>query len=416
MDVRQLKAQQIVAGGKITHAHGYWLVPSQTTGTRHKVTVDGLFSTCSCADFELTDQPCKHILAVRLHLEAVKNGTPPTPKTGPEPPIKRKTYAQDWPNYNAAQTAEKRHFQELLADLCQTVQEPPAKPGRPGRKPIRLADAAFAACYKVFSTVSARRFTCDLKEANRLGFVSQPLHFNSVLRSLDNEELTPVLHDLIRLSSLPLREVEQDFAVDSSGFCTSKFVRWFDVKYGVDRVEAVWVKAHIMAGVKTNVVTAVVIGDKHAGDSPQLPTLVEATAKGFKIAEVSADKAYTGTENFQAVEDVGGTLYSPFKKNATGAIGGIFEKAFHYFCLHREEFLQHYHKRSNVESTFSMVKRKFGDAVRSKTDVAQKNEVLAKFVCHNLCCVISAWYELGIEPVFGCTQIDGPALILRFPG
>ena len=132
--------------------------------------------------------------------------------------------------------------------------------------------------------------------------------------------------------------------------------------------------------------------------------------------EVAADKAYAGTENFQVVEDAGGTLYAPFRSNTTGAVGGIFEKAFHYFCLNREEFLKHYHKRSNVESTFSMVKRKFGDAVRSKTDTAMRNEVLAKFVCHNLCCLISAWYELGVEPVFGgCTQIDGPALILRLP-
>ena len=35
---------------------------------------------------------------------------------------------------------------------------------------------------------------------------------------------------------------------------------------------------------------------------------------------------------------------------------------FHFFSLNRETFLSHYHKRSNVESTFSMIKAKFGDA------------------------------------------------------
>ena len=64
---------------------------------------------------------------------------------------------------------------------------------------------------------------------------------------------------------------------------------------------------------------------------------------------------------------------------------------YHYFASRREEFLQHYHKRSNVESTFSMVKRKFGDSLRSKTDTAMVNETLAKLLCHNLCCLISAW-------------------------
>ena len=41
---------------------------------------------------------------------------------------------------------------------------------------------------------------------------------------------------------------------------------------------------------------------------------------------------------------------------------------FHYFQFRQEEFLRHYHKRSNVESTFSAIKRKFGPDVRSKTE------------------------------------------------
>ena len=73
---------------------------------------------------------------------------------------------------------------------------------------------------------------------------------------------------------------------------------------------------------------------------------------------------------------------------------------FHYFSFRRDDFLRFYHKRSNVESTFSMLKAKFGDSVRSKTDVAMRNEMLCKVLCHNVCCIISAMYELGIEPSF----------------
>lgn len=43
-----------------------------------------------------------------------------------------------------------------------------------------------------------------------------------------------------------------------------------------------------------------------------------------------------------------------------------------------------YHKRSNVESTFSAIKRKFGDSVMSKTDAAMVNESPCKLLCHNL--------------------------------
>jgi hypothetical protein len=38
-------------------------------------------------------------------------------------------------------------------------------------------------------------------------------------------------------------------------FSTSRFVRWFDEKYGVERSGHDWVKAHAICGVKTNIVT-----------------------------------------------------------------------------------------------------------------------------------------------------------------
>ena len=53
-----------------------------------------------------------------------------------------------------------------------------------------------------------------------------------------------------------------------------------------------------------------------------------------------------------------------------------------------------------MESTFSMVKAKFRDNVRSKTTVAMTNEVLCKFLCHNICVVHQSHIELGIAPVF----------------
>jgi hypothetical protein len=47
-----------------------------------------------------------------------------------------------------------------------------------------------------------------------------------------------------RQSGLPLKSVEVDFSCDSSDFTTSRFVRWFDHKYGVPRQQHEWVKRH----------------------------------------------------------------------------------------------------------------------------------------------------------------------------
>ena len=66
----------------------------------------------------------------------------------------------------------------------------------------------------------------------------------------------------------------------------------------------------------------------------------------------------------------------------------------------RDEFLAHYHKRSNVESVFQMIKSKFGEKLRSKNETAQINEALTKVLCHNLCVVIQSMYELNVTPEF----------------
>ena len=97
------------------------------------------------------------------------------------------------------------------------------------------------------------------------------------------------------------------------------------------------------------------------------------------------------------VYEAGGTAYIPFRKNASPKSRGtpLWSKMFHYFMYNREEFLDHYHKRSNAETVFHMIKTKFGDHVRSKSKTAQMNEILLKILCHNICVVIQEMCELG---------------------
>ena len=311
---------------------------------------------------------------------------------------RKPTYKQTWPLYNLAQQTEKRRFQALLFDLCRGVVEPPGK--KMGRKRTPMRDMIFASAFKVYSTVSSRRFACDLADAHAKGYLSTLMNSITVSRYLEDELMTSILINLIIQSSLPLRAVETVFAPDSTGFSTSRFIRWFDEKYG-ERSSHDWVKAHAICGVKTNIVTAVIIEGRDAGDCPQFKPLVETTAQNFNVREVPADKAYLSKENLELLEAMGGTAYVPFKSNSVaGEAGTLWERMFHYYNFQHDEFLGHYHQRSNSESTFSMVKAKFRDHIRSKTDVAMKNEVLCKFLCHNICVVHQSHIELGIEPVF----------------
>ena len=166
----------------------------------------------------------------------------------------RITYTQEWAAYNDAQTHEQEKFVILLRDLCNGIPQPEYKFGRPR---LPLSDVVFSAVYKVYSTMSSRRFMTDLREAEAKGLVSKSPSLTSGFRSLENPELTPLLKALIEQSASPLKAIETDFAVDSSGFATTTYNRWFDHKWGKVRSEAKWVKTHLMCGVKTHVVTSV---------------------------------------------------------------------------------------------------------------------------------------------------------------
>jgi transposase len=322
----------------------------------------------------------------------------------------RQTYSQVWPAYNQAQTNEKARFLELLYELSKGIEEPVQTFGRPR---LPFAEMLFCAAYKVYSGFSSRRFISDLQIARERGYVSKVPHFNSVSNYLEMESLTPYLKELIIESAMPLKMVECDFAIDSSGFSTGVYQKWVDAKwsktrgmYGAkDRMinRQDWVKVHLMCGVKTNIVTAIEVTDAHGGDSPQFRPLVEITSQNFVMNEVSADKAYSSSKNLQLVLVKGAQPYIPFRSNTTGTSNhstAVWKRMFSFYQNNRDWFMQHYHKRSNVETTFSMVKAKFGERLKSKSQTAQVNEVLCKVLCHNVCCLIQSIYELGIEPTF----------------
>jgi hypothetical protein len=392
---------------------GTWLVPSQSNRDGGAYRVNLHMKTCTCPDHVEGGNTCKHYYAASIvhRRDVLPDGTVIETKTLT---LTEKTICrQDWPKYNRAQATEKRRVRVLLHDLCRRLPARERAGGRLGPKPHQPCNAVFAMAYKVYCGLSSRRFGTDLLEAHERGFITNPIPGPKVTAFFEDPYYTPMLKELIGYSARPLRSVERDFAIDSSGFGSSRYEKWYDQKYGVTRTKCLWVKTHIACGTKTNVVTAVRILDKDAGDCPQFVPLVKETRRHFEIGEVSADKAYASLENFEEVAGCGAQAFIGFKSNNTGAVGGAFEKAFHFFQFNQEEYMAHYHKRSNVESTFSAIKRKFGDSVMSKNDVAMVNEVLCKILCHNLTCLIQEQETLGIVPVFWKDEDkdDGPAVL-----
>lgn len=54
--------------------------------------------------------------------------------------------------------------------------------------------------------------------------------------------------------------------------------------------------------------------------------------------------------------------------------------------------------------------------MRSKTDIAIRNEVLAIVLCHSVVVVIHEMHELGVNPEFRTRTEETVMNVIRFPG
>jgi len=386
-NARRVRGKLLSISANIKRNGQLRFVPSKSSpGKTYEVDLKA--GTCNCSDFEMSKKTCKHLFAVGY----AKKGYSGNPK-----PIQRPTYGQHWPAYNQAQSHEKEKSLELLRELCECIVQPEQRMGRP-RAPLK--DMAFAITMKVFGTMSGRRTSSDMRSYLDKRLIQMAPHHATISKYLEDESLTAVLQHLITQSAIPLKTLEEAFAMDSTGFSSTTYDRWFDQKYGKRANQKRWLKLHITTGVNTNVITSAEVTEAWVHDSTQFETLMERTSNNFKMKRVSADKAYISKGNLAVVKKYGATPYIPFKSNATGYGSKLWEEAYRTFQHRRNEFLLHYHQRSNVESTIWMIKSKFGASMRSRTPTAMKNELLAKVLCHNLAVLVQSMYEFGIMPKF----------------
>ena len=316
------------------------------------------------------------------------------------------SYGQDWSSYNKAKTKEKTLSLQLLLDLLEFFPDKVEK--RPGRPSILLNDQIICMFICAYSRFSSRKCISDIEFVRQRKLIERTPHFNSVLNMFGKLSMTNVLSQLVEISSLPLRMFEEHLSVDSSGFSCSTFQRWFDIRTQETSKKREWMKAHLITGAKTNVIASIAITDGTEADCPELIPLVKKASKYFDMKEVSADKAYLSRENLWTIASVGAVPYIPFKTNSVGKPRGmrLWKTMYEYFYNNQEEFMKHYHQRSNIESTYSMIKRNFGHKLRMRNRTGQVNEILMKCLCHNLTVLVQEMFELGLEIDFNkCAEI-----------
>ncbi|KKK99224.1 hypothetical protein LCGC14_2634890 [marine sediment metagenome] len=291
-------------------------------------------------------------------------------------------------------------FNEILLELLDfIVVENKQKTGRPSAD---IKDILYCMLTKTYRMISSRRLSSDLRTAEQLGYISKAPTYSTLMKYFNDKRLKPILTELIELSATPIASLdESQFAADASGFSVSKFGRWFDYKWNKESEKRLYRKLHLACGTKTNIITSVALTNQYGADYNELKGLVKRTAINFKIKEFTADRAYSGRGNLEAIRDVGAIPYIPFKSNSRGTRNGLlWGKMILFFRNHPQEFYEKYHRRSNVETVFFMLKQKFGDSLMTKNLMANYNEILCKVLAHNICVLIRCFFEFGLTERF----------------
>lgn len=321
-------------------------------------------------------------------------------------PIKKQTYSQDWTNYNLATTEEKIISLQILLELLdyRIIEQVKIKAGR---KSLPVKEQIICLFFQAYNGLSSRRIMSDLAMAKENDIISKQVHFNSITHYLRNPNLTRILKDLILWSGFPLKDTDPIMAVDSSGISTTMYGKWMDVRIASENKRRLFRKVHIINGTKTGIIASVDISEGYCGDSPYFRELVIEANKVYNIDVVTADKAYLSRENMAIADELGILPFIPFKENSKKNSKGvrIWRKMFDSFKLDNENYMNIYHHRSNVESCFHSIKRKFGFSIRAKDPVGQENEILMKCLCHNLSVLVHCMFELNI-PINYCAKSE----------
>lgn len=321
-----------------------------------------------------------------------------TPKKEPVKERRKKIYFQNWSQYNQAKTQEKLMFLKILNDVVESLDIPYPYKGN-GRYPHPIQDMIKCCCIKVYCQFSSRKIISDLRLVQSLGYLFKTPHFNSINNYMSSEKITPYLNQLIQLTSEPLSKVETNFAPDATGFSTFNKKNWIDFR--LDKIyKKEFRKLHILTGVKSNIVTFAKVTKGTCHDSPIFETLLKNTIYFKNIHTISADSGYLSRKNCDLIASVGARPFIMPKKNIKRPIAKgskAWYEMIRFWKDNEEEFRHYYNRRSNVESTFSMIKANYLPYVRCKSFTGAQNEALCKVICHNIAVLVSSIFEFGIK-------------------
>ena len=316
---------------------------------------------------------------------------------------KKKRYPRDEALYNKIQENEFPIVFACLPGAILAVLDKPDLGSGKGRKPKKLYDILTCLFVKKYIDFSLRRSMGILRVFNYVGIIDAEIPcFKTLDNYLKKREIQPYLKKLIVLTSDLFSNIERCLATDATGIATTCYSSWYSIRIRRETRKRDHLMVHISAGTRSNVVVAIDIRTKKGEDNIIFRSHVKKVGERFDVDEWSGDKMYLSRANCDAVVEIGANPWFKIKSNTTSRAKGSsgWKKMVRSFKEEPEVANPKYHKRSNVESTNSSKKRKFGSSVSSRLPVSQVNEEYLSWIGYNFSMVPRAIYEFKVKPEF----------------
>jgi len=441
IDSRELRAIALAeTGGIKSLGAGVFQSPSQVNfGAFYQLEFfpETKLISCSCPDYAARRQTyCKHGKALLRATKAAGYSNLKEVPPGELPRVEVGLYANfgnielyknsrrqppvviDFPTGPKERTRRFHAYDAMetrVPQLCVELLKPHVKPRvqlRGGQK-LLTHDRSFTVLHRTFVNKPLHYVARALAKQAEYGRIEWGPRPNAISEYIHDPEMTPILEACLARSARPVRHLEEIVCVDSSGYSTIWSGNYLDNDRGKrERMRAQWIKTHIISGAKTNIVSAIEVTWNKKGirsddetektaDVNHFVSLVKAMKQvGWKPKYAAADKAYLSDSNVDGALKLDVLAVIQMKVNSK-RIGKTqaYKDLYDFVTDHPEAHQAIYRYRSKVESVFSSVKRTCGHYIWArgprlpknateddylKVDVARYNEVLAKYIIHNL--------------------------------